>query len=86
MDKPELKLLFIAATKATLKEDIERDSDTLFKLIYENETFEDRVISNFIILASGYYSKDEITYWIENDFFSKKEQPKSFDQLNHDLV
>lgn len=74
--RPSLKSLFIAALKATAKEDRMRDdNDSLFRLMNENETFNERVIVNFLIIATGYYKHEEIQEFFEEEFFKDDRLP-----------
>lgn len=71
---PPLKDLFIKAIQITIQEDKKRLNESIFLLQLENETFNDRVIANFLILASEYYSREDILNWWREEFFKN---PKS---------
>lgn len=73
--RPSMKSLFITALRATAKEDTFRNNKSILDLFYENTTFNDRVLANFIIIATGYYSKEEIINWFEDEFFSNERLP-----------
>lgn len=68
-NRPSLIDLFSTALEYTRQEDINRNSDTSMKLFLERSTFHERVVSNFIIVASGYYKKEEIKSWMEENLF-----------------
>lgn len=72
--KPQLKVLFVTALRATAKEDLFRSSTSTWELYLENNTFNERVLSNFVILASGYYSREEIEEWFNITFFSDEKR------------
>lgn len=82
--KPQLKVLFVTALRATAKEDIFRNSESTWALYLENSTFNERVLSNFVILASGFYTKSEIEKWFDETFFS--EQKRLHDSLWPDIT
>lgn len=73
--RPPMKSLFVTALRATAKEDVFRNSKSILDLFYENTTFNDRVLANFIIIATGYYTKDEIKDWFDYEFFSDEKLP-----------
>lgn len=74
--RPELRTLFITALRATAKEDAFRSTDTALTLFYENVTFNERVMANFIIIATAYYSKEEISKWFDEEFFVDERLPE----------
>lgn len=67
-DLPSLEHIFTNAIEYTNKEDYGRSNSSTFIVAVENESFQERVLVNFLILATGFYSKSEIAYWIENSF------------------
>lgn len=73
---PTLTSLFITALRATVREDINRDSSSTLELFLENSTFHERVLCNFVIIASGFYTKEEIVEWFDNTFFSEDKKLK----------
>ena len=67
--KRTLDNLFITAIKATVREDKARENDSLIHLQFEKYTFMDRIVANFLIIASAYYKKEVIEEWIATEFF-----------------
>lgn len=74
LERPTLIKLFTSALNYTKEEDRKRNTDTTFELILENQTFHERVVCNFIILASGFYSKEETKQWIEENLLDKEDE------------
>lgn len=72
--KLSMDTLFSIAIKATIREDAKFLYMPLMQLIVQNETFFDRVIVNFLIIATGYYTKDEIKEWIDKKFNTDNEE------------
>lgn len=64
---PTLKSLFVTALRATAREDLNRNSNTVWELQLERATFDERTVANFVILASMYYTKAEIGEFIEEE-------------------
>lgn len=64
-ERDSLDEIFISAIKATVAEDRLRGNTSLLSVIVEGKTFYERVFCNFLIMASGYYDKEELTEWIE---------------------
>lgn len=80
--RPTLTELFLIALEGTVNEDRARYTPTTRDLFLENATFYDRIISNFIIIASAYYSKDETRKWIEDEFVEGKFSFPSINELD----
>lgn len=64
---PTLQTLFVTALRATVQEDLTRNTHSAWDLMLEETSFEQRVIANFVILASRHYTKEEIKSYIVNE-------------------
>lgn len=74
--KLSLDKIFIATMRYVAEIDAQKVDQTLEELIYENQTFNERTVRTFTKFASEYYTKDEITKWIQETLLDIKELPK----------
>lgn len=65
--RPSLDDILKSSIKRISKLDLEKSSDSLELVMYENETFYYRVIYLFIKEASKHYSDEELRIWLQRE-------------------